>query len=54
MARRLIAEIEREWEDRIGSERMGALREALEALSVALVDAEGRVKRLEVAPAGEV
>jgi DNA-binding MarR family transcriptional regulator len=32
-ARRLIAEIEREWEQRIGSERMAALREALEALS---------------------
>jgi DNA-binding MarR family transcriptional regulator len=32
-ARRLITEIERQWEDRIGSERMAALREALEALS---------------------
>jgi DNA-binding MarR family transcriptional regulator len=33
VARRLIAEIEREWEERIGSERMAALREALEALA---------------------
>jgi DNA-binding MarR family transcriptional regulator len=32
-ARQLIAEIEHEWENRIGSERMAALREALEALS---------------------
>jgi DNA-binding MarR family transcriptional regulator len=31
-ARRLIAEIEREWESEIGSERMSALREALESL----------------------
>jgi DNA-binding MarR family transcriptional regulator len=32
-ARRLIAEIEHEWEKRIGSEHMAKLREALEALS---------------------
>jgi DNA-binding MarR family transcriptional regulator len=32
-ARRLIAEIEREWSDRIGRERMASLREALEALA---------------------
>ena len=35
-ARRLIAEIEREWEQRIGSERMAALRDALEGLSASL------------------
>ena len=40
-ARRLIAEIEREWEDRIGSQRMGALREALEALSRSVDGDEG-------------
>lgn len=39
-ARRLIAQIERDWEQRIGSERMAALREALEALSAPL---EGEV-----------
>jgi DNA-binding MarR family transcriptional regulator len=32
-ARRLIAEIEREWSDRIGQERMANLRQALEALA---------------------
>ena len=32
-ARRLIAEIEREWTDRIGRERMASLRQALEALA---------------------
>ena len=31
-ARRLIAEIEREWEQRIGPERMAALRDALQTL----------------------
>jgi len=35
-ARRLIADIEREWENRIGSARMAALREGLEALAVSL------------------
>lgn len=32
-ARRLIAEIEREWEQRVGSERMTALHDALQALA---------------------
>ena len=32
-ARRLIAEIERKWTDRIGPKRMASLREALEALA---------------------
>lgn len=32
-ARRVIAQIEREWENRIGSERMAIVREALEELS---------------------
>lgn len=32
-ARRVIAQIEREWEDRIGSERMAIVREALKELS---------------------
>ena len=41
-ARRLIAEIEREWEQRIGSERMVALREALEALPASLDGDAGR------------
>jgi DNA-binding MarR family transcriptional regulator len=53
-ARRLIAEIEHEWEDRIGSKRMAALREALEALAGALDDAEGGVERPAVSPAAEV
>jgi DNA-binding MarR family transcriptional regulator len=35
-ARRFIAEIEREWENRIGSERMAVLWETLEALSASL------------------
>ena len=35
-ARRLIADIEREWTDRIGQERMTSLREALEALAGSL------------------
>lgn len=52
-ARRLIAEIEGEWEERIGSELMTALREALEALSGALDDAEGGVERPAVAPTAE-
>ena len=53
-ARRLIAEIEREWEDRIGSERMSALWDALGALSAALDgDDGGRVDRPAVAPAAE-
>jgi DNA-binding MarR family transcriptional regulator len=53
-ARRLIAEIEREWEDRIGSERMAALWEALEALSAALEGhAGGRVERPVVSPDAE-
>lgn len=32
-ARRLIADIEREWSDRIGPKRMASLRQALEALA---------------------
>jgi DNA-binding MarR family transcriptional regulator len=36
-ARRLIAEIEREWSDRIGRERMASLRQALEALAESMV-----------------
>ncbi len=32
-ARRLIAEIEREWEQRIGAERMASLHDALQALA---------------------
>jgi DNA-binding MarR family transcriptional regulator len=35
-ARRHIAEIEREWEQRIGPERMAALRQGLEALAASL------------------
>ena len=50
-ARRFIAEIEREWEDRIGSERMAALWEALEALSDALGDSGGSAERPAVTPA---
>lgn len=41
-ARRLIAEVEREWEARIGSEGMAALRESLEALSASLGGDAGR------------
>ena len=54
VARRMIAEIEQEWEDRIGSKPMAGLREALEALSGALGDAEGRVERAPASPASEV
>lgn len=51
-ARRLIAEIEREWEERIGSERMAALREALETLSASRDDdAGGRPERAAAARA---
>ena len=35
-ARREIADIEREWEKRIGAERMASLREALEVLTASL------------------
>ena len=41
-ARRLIAEIEREWEQRIGSERMASLRDGLEALAASLDGDAGR------------
>jgi DNA-binding MarR family transcriptional regulator len=36
VARRLIAGIEREWEERIGADRMALLREALKALASSL------------------
>ena len=49
-ARRLIAQIEREWEERIGSERMAALSEALEALPPSLDGVAGR--RTEPTAAG--
>jgi DNA-binding MarR family transcriptional regulator len=55
-ARRLIAEIERGWEERIGSERMAALREGLEALAGSLDgDARRRAERraAETGPQGE-
>lgn len=42
VARRLIADIEREWEERIGAERMALLREALEALASSLSNDLGR------------
>jgi DNA-binding MarR family transcriptional regulator len=52
-ARRLIAQIECEWEQRIGSERMAALREALEALPPSLVvDAGRRTERTAAGPTG--
>jgi DNA-binding MarR family transcriptional regulator len=41
-ARRSIAQIEREWEQQIGSERMAALREALEVLPPSLDGDPGR------------
>ena len=41
-ARRQIADIEREWEERIGSERMVALREGLEALALSIDGVAGR------------
>ena len=41
-ARRQIAAIEREWEERIGSERMASLRDGLEALAASLEDDAGR------------
>jgi DNA-binding MarR family transcriptional regulator len=51
-ARRLIAEIEREWEEQIGSERMAALREALEALPASPGgDAGRRAERPAAGPA---
>jgi DNA-binding MarR family transcriptional regulator len=51
-ARRLIAEIERGWEERIGSERIKALREGLEALAASLDgDAGRRAERHGAGPA---
>ena len=46
VARRLIAEIERDWTDRIGRERMENLREALESLAelLAVSSAETAVR----------
>lgn len=43
-ARRLIAEIEREWEQRIGAERMAALHDALQTLAAAH-DSDGSRQR---------
>ncbi len=41
-ARRLIAQIECEWEERIGAERMAAMRDGLEALAASLDGDDGR------------
>ena len=52
-ARRQIAAIEREWEQRIGSERMASLRDGLEALAALLEDDAGRrAERRAADPAG--
>jgi DNA-binding MarR family transcriptional regulator len=52
-ARRLIAAIEREWEERIGSEQMTALHEALEALAASHEDdAPSRAEPLAPGAAG--
>jgi DNA-binding MarR family transcriptional regulator len=48
-ARRLIAEIEREWEQRIGAERMAALHDALQTLADSH-DGDGKDRRLPPAP----
>lgn len=48
-ARRLIAEIEREWEQRIGAERMAALHDALQTLA-ASHDSDGKSRRQRPAP----
>ncbi|MDQ3881471.1 MAG: MarR family transcriptional regulator [Chloroflexota bacterium] len=51
-ARRQIADIEREWEERIGSQRMTALREGLQALAASLDgDTERRAERQAAGPA---
>lgn len=42
VARRLIGDIEHEWEERIGAERMAQLREALKALACSLDNDLGR------------
>ena len=53
-ARRLIAEIEREWEHRIGSQRMTALREGLQALAASLDgDTARRADRPPAGPAAD-
>ena len=44
-ARRLIADIEREWSDRIGEERMASLRQALEALGASMAAATVGAKK---------
>ena len=49
-ARRQIADIEREWEERIGSQQMTALREGLQALAASLDGDTGT--RAERPPAG--
>jgi DNA-binding MarR family transcriptional regulator len=50
-ARRQIADIEREWEERIGSKRMASLREGLEALAASIdADAGRRGKRRTAGP----
>lgn len=48
-ARRLIADIEREWEQRIGPERMAALHDALQALA-ASHDGDAERRRQPPAP----
>lgn len=48
-ARRLIAEIEREWEQQIGAERMAALHDALQALA-ASHDGDGKSRRRRPTP----
>ncbi len=49
IARRLIAEIEREWELRIGAERMAALHDAQQKLA-ASHDRDGKSRRKRPAP----
>jgi len=51
-ARRQIAAIEREWEQRLGSQKMAALRDGLQALTDSLdADPGRRAKRPAVGPA---
>ena len=52
-ARRLIANIEREWEERIGAARMAALRDALDALAATLERDSGSHSERAVSSGGD-
>ena len=53
-AQRVFAEVERDWGERIGHDRVAALREALEALTVGESAAAGEELRRDAVPARTV